>query len=242
MPVLGPRAKRQRNANLAKSAWHHYMKAHIHTAPMAVLAGRWKAMTREEQERWRAPPNSAGDGGGGAGLLAQAPAAEVPWPGVGDGFFPISKEALGNVPECVHQKDAAWKRRIGVGPVRPCRAVNAPVRHLCEHKWGEGLCSEIMEDREKAGLTRWHHRFATWAAMSKPPKPAACEWWPLLPLFWMGHVDPMAPAVSDSDPRGLLMLLVHTGYAPSLQLFFTGRVHRPEIGSTVGFDGMMMEQ
>ena len=61
-------------------------------------------MSPEERAGFALCPEGVGGGGSGADLIAQVLVAKVCWPGAGDDFYPISKEALGDVPERIQER------------------------------------------------------------------------------------------------------------------------------------------
>lgn len=203
-----------------------------------MLGARWARLSELDRARYEAAMDDA-DAHDELEPPPPAPPPSVPWPGVADSFYPLAVDQLGDLPADVETMSGTWRRRIGRDVIKADRVIEAPVKHLCETTWGEGLCTARLNEDVRASLAHIHKRLTTWATMTKPKKVNFDEWWSELPLFFVGHNNE-GGAASAEDRRGLVLLLIDADFNPKRQIVFTGKFVRPLVGSTVAFDDLQL--
>ena len=83
------------------------------------------------------------------------------WPGCNDEFYPIRSEALGDVPHHISALKDLWHVATG-GVITTGTTFDAPVKHLCAEKYGQGCCEATLADDEKARIVAAMSRLRNW--------------------------------------------------------------------------------
>ena len=88
---------------------------------MQQLGERWRALSKDEQSRYdssEAVGDEVGPRGMGGGELS------LPWPHAADPIYPLSQEALADVPSQVAALSGGWKALVGDDDFYPKKSVD----------------------------------------------------------------------------------------------------------------------
>lgn len=231
-----PRVAAPAPAKRCRTAYQAFVQQHRAEGPLDVLRGRWALLSQEDKAAYL--ENEVGDEVAAA-VAAAAPAVELttPWPHIADDTYPMSVEAIADLPARVKPHSQAWATRIGAGAIAPEVHITALPQATCGERYGVGFCGLNIGDGDAAELASFKTRFNIWAAATKEGDARFDMSWGKLPLFYAGPQGAV-PAGAAEDTRGLLALLIYPEGSPRRQLFYVDKIHPPLAGETVGYNDL----
>ena len=112
--------------------------------------------------------------------------------------------------------------------------IEGPVKHLCEQKFGQGVCCSTLSDVEQRSLEAESKRLLDWCRLRRP---TACNFdakWDKLGLLYMGPRD-AGPLAADALPPGVAILLLFAQLGPVACVVCWKNTFSPDVGDVIDF-------
>ena len=221
----------------AKGPWQMFVKEKKSGTCRTLkdIADEWHALPEaERRERCRRVPQDTATPARlpDAVRRARNTHGHAVWPHAGDDFYPVRPEVLADVPKHIGVLSQQWCSRIGSEVLRADRTIEAPVKHLCEEKYGCGVCSAAVSDEVKSKFETAHERLKRWCTLCRP-KSAKFDtmWEPLGMLYFGPRTDPARGA--GEQPPGLVALLLAAKLSPFTCVVCQRHVAAPQPGDRI---------